>query len=114
MKLIKKQLANLGEKDLHRRNNCLGHQPWKLPPASNDPTSSKSSRAVTQMASPCHIMIHTGYKNPKAQQERVATSLRGAMEKVSSNFPTDNIMMSTLLQRRDTHSVTIQWINASL
>jgi hypothetical protein len=49
-----------------------------------------------------------------AQQERVATSLRGVIEQASTIFPLAKIVISTLLQRRHVHSATIQRINASL
>ncbi|XP_071186896.1 uncharacterized protein [Salvelinus alpinus] len=66
------------------------------------------------LGSPSHIIIHTGSNDLRAQQERVATSLRGVIEKASAIFPNTRIIVSTLLQRRDFHPATIQRINASL
>ncbi|CAB1354062.1 unnamed protein product [Coregonus sp. 'balchen'] len=67
-----------------------------------------------QLGSPSHIIIHTGSNDLRAQQERVATSLRGVIEKASAIFPNSRIVVSTLLQRKDFHPATIQRINASL
>ncbi|CAB1351396.1 unnamed protein product [Coregonus sp. 'balchen'] len=67
-----------------------------------------------QLASQSHIIIYTGSNDLRAQQERVATSLPGVIEKASAIFPNSRIVVSTLLQRKDFHPATIQRINAIL
>ncbi|CAB1332182.1 unnamed protein product [Coregonus sp. 'balchen'] len=63
-----------------------------------------------QLGSPSHIIIHTGSNDLRAQQEMVATSLRGMIEMASAIFPNSRIVVSTLLQMKDFHSATIQII----
>ena len=40
-----------------------------------------------RLGSPSHIIIHTGTNDLRAQQERVATALKGVIEKAYSTFP---------------------------
>ncbi|KAJ8332586.1 hypothetical protein SKAU_G00423750 [Synaphobranchus kaupii] len=68
----------------------------------------------SQLGSPSHILIHTGTNNLRAEQERVATSLRAVIEKASHTFPSSKIVISTLLPRKDFHPLTINKINASI
>ncbi|XP_058647416.1 uncharacterized protein LOC131549340 [Onychostoma macrolepis] len=65
-----------------------------------------------QLASPSHIIIHTGTNDLRAQQERVDTALVNVAEKASSNFPNSKIILSTLLLCSDFHPDTIRHINA--
>ena len=67
-----------------------------------------------QLGSPSHIIIHTGTNDLRAQQERVATALKGVIEKASSTFPNAQVVISTLLPRKDFHPATIQRVNASI
>ena len=80
------------------------------------PTTERAMQLLTeaQLGSPSHIIIHTGTNELRAQQEKVAVSLRRVIEKASGNFPNSRIVLSTLLQRKDFHPATIQRINASL
>jgi hypothetical protein len=50
-----------------------------------------------QLGSLIHIIIHTGTNDLRAQQERVATALKGVIEKVYSIFPNAQVVISTLL-----------------
>ncbi|KAM9415602.1 uncharacterized protein ACWYII_024383 [Salvelinus alpinus] len=67
-----------------------------------------------KLGSPSHIIIHTGTNDLRAQQERVATALKGVIEKASSTFPNAQVVISTLLPRKDFHPATIQRVNASI
>ena len=48
-----------------------------------------------------HIIIHTGTNYLREQQERVAIALKGVIEKASSTFPNAQVVISTLLPRKD-------------
>ncbi|KAL6458286.1 hypothetical protein MHYP_G00335160 [Metynnis hypsauchen] len=67
-----------------------------------------------KLGSQSHIIIHTGTNDLRAQQERVAISLRAVIEKASNTFPNSKIIISTLLPRKDFYPYTIQKINGSI
>ncbi|KAL6483213.1 hypothetical protein MHYP_G00080850 [Metynnis hypsauchen] len=64
-----------------------------------------------KLGSSSHIIINTEINDLRAQQERVAISLRAVIEKVSNTFPNSKIIISTLLPCKDLHPYTIQKIN---
>ncbi|KAJ8369386.1 hypothetical protein SKAU_G00094140 [Synaphobranchus kaupii] len=80
------------------------------------PTTQKALELLSEscLGSPSHILIHTGTNDLRAQQERVATSIRAVTEKASHTFPNSKIVISTLLPRKDFHPHTIQKVNASI
>ena len=61
-----------------------------------------------RLGSPSHIIIHTGTNNLRA------TALKGMIEKASSTFPNVQVVISTVLPRKDFHPATIQRVNASI
>lgn len=63
------------------------------------PTTNRALDLLSEehLGSPTHIIIHTGTNDLRAQQERVATSLRAVINKASNTFPNTKIIMSTLL-----------------
>lgn len=67
----------------------------------------------SRLGSLSHI-IHTGTKNLKAEQERIATSLRAVIEKANHTFPSSEIVISTLLPRQDFLPLTINKMNVRI
>ncbi|KAL7864512.1 hypothetical protein AOLI_G00159320 [Acnodon oligacanthus] len=67
-----------------------------------------------KLGSPSHVIIHTGTNDLRAQQERVAVSLRAVIEKAGNSFPNSKIVISILLPCKDFHPYTIQKINTSI
>uniref|UniRef100_A0AAR2KVL1 SGNH hydrolase-type esterase domain-containing protein n=1 Tax=Pygocentrus nattereri TaxID=42514 RepID=A0AAR2KVL1_PYGNA len=67
-----------------------------------------------QLSKPDHIIIHTGTNDLRAQQERVAESIRRVAQTATQTFPTAKVSISTILPRRDFHPATIQKINSEI
>ncbi|ROL48998.1 hypothetical protein DPX16_16613 [Anabarilius grahami] len=80
------------------------------------PTTDKALELLTesQLGRPSHIIIHTGTNDLRSQQDRVSDSLRAVVEKARKTFPNSKIILSTLLQRKDFHPITINKINSSI
>ncbi|KAJ8381397.1 hypothetical protein SKAU_G00021750 [Synaphobranchus kaupii] len=78
------------------------------------PNTKKALELLTasRLGSRSHILIHTGTNDLRGQQERVAMSIRGVIEKATHTFPESRIIISTLLPRKDFHPQTIQKVNA--
>ena len=67
-----------------------------------------------KIGSPSHIIIHTGTNDLRVLQDKVATAVKGVIEKATHTFPNSRVVISTLLPRKDFHPATIQRINASI
>jgi hypothetical protein len=67
-----------------------------------------------RLGSPSHIIFHMGANELRTQQERVASALKGVIEKASSTFPNTQVVISTLLPQKYFHPATIQRVNASI
>ena len=63
---------------------------------------------------PSHMIKHTGTNDLRDKQERVATALKGAIQKVYSTFPNATVVFSILLPRKYVRPATIQRVNASI
>ncbi|KAJ8377168.1 hypothetical protein SKAU_G00077480 [Synaphobranchus kaupii] len=61
-----------------------------------------------------HIIVHTGTNDLRAQQERVAGSVRRVAGRAAEAFPSSKIIISTLLPRRDFHPFTIHRVTAEI
>ncbi|KAL6455216.1 hypothetical protein MHYP_G00363500 [Metynnis hypsauchen] len=80
------------------------------------PRTSDALHLLTHAISgdPNHIIIHTGTNDLRAQQERVADSIRRVAQTTTQAFPSTKITISSILPRRDFHPATIQKINAEI
>ncbi|KAJ8369692.1 hypothetical protein SKAU_G00097200 [Synaphobranchus kaupii] len=61
-----------------------------------------------------HIIIHTGTNDLRAEQKRVGSRVRRVAERATETFPNAKITISSLLPRKDFHSLTIQRVNAEI
>lgn len=82
----------------HNLNTTMG-QTTQDPPTQQTPPL-PNSPPVSSPDSP----LHTGTNDLRAQQEKVATALKGVIEKAYSTFP--NAQVSTLLPRKYFHPAT--------
>ncbi|KAL6462592.1 hypothetical protein MHYP_G00290140 [Metynnis hypsauchen] len=78
------------------------------------PAKKKKSKKFKDFHDDADVTSRDRTNDLRAQQERVAISLRAVIEKASNTFPNSKIIISTLLPCKDFHPYTIQKISASI